>query len=197
MYSKEVIEMITQGFKKTFPAISYQNVMELAEYIEFVEVPKKTEIIKSGQYYGKIVFVISGLFRAYYKYQETENTFWFREEYTVFASHRSIIGNKPSSIAYQALEDSVVGVIDYSLLKEFADKDVASAKSINVVLEGLMLELIERIEDFITLNPEQRYDCFLEKHHNIVNRVPQQYIASFIGIAPESLSRLKSRKMTK
>ena len=80
MYSKEVIEMITQGFKKTFPAISYQNVMDLAEYIEFVEVPKKTEIIKSGQYYGKIVFVISGLFRAYYKYQETENTFWFREE---------------------------------------------------------------------------------------------------------------------
>lgn len=72
--------MITQGFKKTFPAISYQNVMDLAEYIEFVEVPKKTEIIKSGQYYGKIVFVISGLFRAYYKYQETENTFWFREE---------------------------------------------------------------------------------------------------------------------
>ena len=197
MYSKEMIELITQGFKKTFPSISYQNVLELSEHIEFVQVPKKKEIIKSGQYYGKIVFVISGLFRAYYKYEETEHTFWFREEYTVFASHRSILGNKPSSIAYQAMEDSIVGVIDYSLLKDLADKDIASAKSINVVLEGLMLELIERIEDFIMLNPEQRYDCFLEKHGNIVNRVPQQYIASFIGILPESLSRIKSRRMPK
>lgn len=192
-----MIELITQGFKKSFPAISYQNVLELAEYIEFKTVNKKSEIIKSGQYYGKIVFVISGLFRAYYQYEETENTFWFREEYTIFASHRSIIGNKPSSITYQALEDSIVGVIDYALLKDLAEKDLESAKSIIVVLEGLVLELIERIEDFITLNPDQRYECFIQKHGNIVNRIPQQYIASFIGITPESFSRLKSRKMSK
>lgn len=169
----------------------------MAEYAEIQQIARKTEVIKTGQNYGKIVFVLSGLFRAYYKYEETENTFWFREENTVFASHKSILANRPSTISYQALEDSVIAVIDYSLLKEFANKDSESAKNIIVVLEGLVLELIERIEDFVTLNPENRYENFLKKHENIVSRIPQQYIASFIGITPESFSRLKNRKMNK
>lgn len=197
MDSEDLIGLVTKGIKKNFPDISYHNLLELAQYTEIIQVPKKKEIIKKDQYYGKIVFVVSGLFRAYYKYEDIENTFWFREEFTVFASHRSILSNKPSSITYQAIEDSVVAVIDYSFLKKMAEKDADSAKSIIVVLEGLVLELIERIEDFITLNPDQRYECFKEKHGNIVSRIPQQYIASFIGITPVSFSRLKSRNMSK
>lgn len=197
MESEKFVELISREFKKAFPSLSYQQLLQMAEYAEIQQIAKRTEIIKMGQNYGKIVFVLSGLFRAYYKYEETENTFWFREEYTVFASHKSILANRPSTISYQALEDSVVAVIDYSLLKEFANKDSASAKNIIVVLEGLVLELIERIEDFVTLNPENRYESFIERHANIVNRIPQQYIASFIGITPESFSRLKNRKMNK
>lgn len=197
MNSDDLISIVIKGIKKNFPDLSYNNLVELAQYFEIIEVSKKKEIIKKDKYYGKIVFVISGLFRAYYKYEDIENTFWFREEFTVFASHKSILSNKPSSITYQAIEDSIVAVIDYSLLKELANKDSDSAKSIIIVLESLVLELIERIEDFMTLNPDQRYECFKEKHGNIVSRIPQQYIASFIGITPVSFSRLKSRAMTK
>lgn len=197
MQSEKFVELISREFKKAFPSLSYQELLQMAEYAEVQQIARKTEVIKTGQNYGKIVFVLSGLFRAYYKYEETENTFWFREENTVFASHKSILANRPSTISYQALEDSVIAVIDYSLLKEFANKDSESAKNIIVVLEGLVLELIERIEDFVTLNPENRYENFLIKHENIVSRIPQQYIASFIGITPESFSRLKNRKMNK
>lgn len=197
MESEKFVELISREFKKAFPSLSYQQLLQMAEYAEIQQIPKKTEIIKMGQNYGKIVFVLSGLFRAYYKYEETENTFWFREQCTVFASHKSILANKPSTISYQALEDSVVVVIDYAILKELANKNSESAKNIIIVLEDLVLELIDRIEDFVTLNPESRYENFIERHANIVNRIPQQYIASYIGITPESFSRLKNRKMNK
>ena len=195
--SDDFMELITQGIKKNFPALSYQKILELTQYFEIQEIQKKKEVIKTGQFYGKIVFVISGLFRAYYKYEDVENTFWFREEFTVFASHRSILRNKPSTISYQAVEDSIIATIDYAKLKEFAETDSEIAKSIIVVLESLVLELIDKVKDFITLNPEQRYQSFLDKHEKVVNRVSQQQLASFIGITPESFSRLKSRMMTK
>ena len=188
------MELLTQGIKRNFPALSYQKILDLTQFFEIQEIEKKKEVIKIGQYYGKVVFVISGLFRAYYKYEEIENTFWFRKEFTVFASHRSILQNKPSTISYQAVEDSIIATIDYAKLKEFAETDSEIAKSIIVVL---VLELIDRVEDFITLNPEQRYQSFLDKHEKVINRISQQQLASFIGITPESFSRLKSRMMTK
>jgi len=191
------LELITKGIKDNFPNISYHTILELLPNFEFQNIAKKQEVIKTGQHYGKIVFVISGLFRAYYKLNEVENTFWFREEFTVFASHRSILQNKPSTISYQALEDSVIATIDYAVLKQFAEKNPEVANSIIVVLESLVLELIDRVEEFITLNPEQRYQCFLNNHSKVVNRVPQQQLASYLGITPESFSRLKARMMQK
>ena len=128
---------------------------------------------------------------------DNENTFWFREEFSVFAAHRSILANKPSTITYQALEDSIVAVIDYEFLKELAESDKEIANSIIIVLESLVLDLIDRVEEFITLTPEQRYNYFIKKQQNIVSRIPQQQLASYIGITPESFSRLKSRMMTK
>ncbi|HUM52004.1 MAG TPA: Crp/Fnr family transcriptional regulator [Chitinophagales bacterium] len=197
MEHQDFIELITKGIKDNFPNISYANILELLPNFDIQQVAKKQEVIKTGQYYGKIVFVISGLFRAYYKQNDIENTFWFREEFTVFASHRSILQNKPSTISYQALEDSVIACIDYAVLKQFADENSEVANSIIVVLESLVLELIDRVEEFISLNPEQRYQCFLDNHRKVVNRVPQQQLASYLGITPESFSRLKARMMTK
>lgn len=197
MEKEDLIDVVSKGIKANFPNLSYNTILELLPHFEFQEVQKKQEVIKIGQYNGKIIFVISGLFRAYYYQDDTENTFWFREEFTVFASHRSILRNKPSTIAYQALEDSVISVIDYSILKKFGEENPAVANSIISVLESLILELIDRVEEFITLNPEQRYQSFLDRNSKVLNRIPQNQLASFLGITPESFSRLKSRMMKK
>ncbi|MCB9033803.1 MAG: Crp/Fnr family transcriptional regulator [Chitinophagales bacterium] len=186
-----------KGLKKNYPNVNLNKIIEHWTEFEFVTIPKKEHLIKSGVYYGKIVFVISGLFRAYYHLEDTEHTFWFREENTVFASHRSILQNKPSSISYQALEDSVVAVVDYYLLKQMAKDDPEIAKSIMTVLEGLVLELIDRVEEFITMLPEERYIHFIQVHENIVTRLPQNQLASYLGITPVSFSRLKSRMMNR
>lgn len=188
-------EDFLSGIKKNFPNININKILENWEHFEIVEVPKKQHLIKAGNYYGKIVIVISGLFRAYYQLEKTEHTFWFREEHTIFASHRSILQHKPSSVSYQAIEDSVVAVIDYYMLKELAKTDAEITKSIIAALESLILELIDRVEEFVTFLPEERYKVFIERHSNIITRLPQNQLASFLGITPVSFSRLKSRMM--
>lgn len=194
---EEFLKFISKGVKNNFPNLSYQKVEEIVRLCEIQDIPKKSDIIKSGQFYGKIVFVISGLFRAYYNINEVEHTFWFREEFTVFASHRSILQGKTSTVSYQAIENSMIATIDYSVLKDLAKHDSEVANSIIVVLESLILELIDRVEEFITLSPEQRYQNFLDRNTKVINRVSQNQLASFIGITPESFSRLKNRLMSK
>lgn len=190
-------DKIASGIKLNFPYLSQEGLNEMLPLFEIKQVKKKEEIIKSGQYYGKIIIVLSGLFRAYYYQNETEHTFWFRDEFSVFASHRSILQGKPSTISYQALEDSVVAIINYEDIKKMALESKEVSQNIITVLESLILQLIDRVEEFITMNPEERYLCFLEKFPTITNRVPQQQLASLIGITPVSFSRLKSRMMNK
>lgn len=197
MTNNYIQEEFLKVFKKKFPGISYEKILEIWSLFDIIKVSKRQHLIKAGNYYDKIVIVISGLFRAYYKQDKIEHTFWFREEYTVFASHRSILQHKPSSISYQAIEDSVVALIDYYLLKQLAVTDPEIAKSIIASLESLILELIDRVEEFVTLLPEDRYKTFMERHDNIITRLPQNQLASYLGITPVSFSRLKSRIMNR
>lgn len=192
-----LIENTTRGIKKKFPNLSQATIMELFQYTEIIEVPKKGYFIKAGQFDRRIVIVVKGLFRAYYLKDDVESTIWFREEYDVYASYSSILSEKPSSLTYQAVENSVVVVINYDLLKEKAMMDQEVAKSIIAVLEGLMLELIESLEEYIILNPEERFIKTLDKKPKLINRVPQSQLASLLGITPESFSRLKSRLKSK
>jgi CRP-like cAMP-binding protein len=61
------------------------------------------------------------------------------------------------------------------------------------ILEGILLRLIESLENFIMMNPEERFQKIMERKSNLVNRVPQNQLASLLGITPESFSRLKGR----
>lgn len=189
--------IFAKGIKDKFPNMSYQKMQELASHTEILNIPKRSVYIKTGQYSRKIVFVIKGLFRGLYMKDDTEVTFWFREEFTVFAAYESILANMPTKMSYEALEDSVIAVIDYDLLKEMSKTDLDFANSIIVVLEGLLKATIERIASFTSMSPEERYLELLNKTPDIINRVPQQHLASFIGITPVSLSRLKGRVKSK
>lgn len=194
---EELIKNITSGIRSKFPNLSQEAIEDLFHYTEIIEVPKKSYFIKAGQYDRRIVFVIKGLFRAFYTNGEQESTIWFRQEFDVYASYSSIFSKRPSNLSYQAIEDSVVMVISYDLLKEKSMKDQEIAKSIIVVFERLMLDILMSLEEYIILNAEDRFIRVLEKSPKLINRVPQNQLASMLGITPESFSRLKSRLKSK
>ncbi len=76
---------------------------------------------------------------------------------------------------------------------EFVDKNRATQRIVQRMSEELFITTYERLLAFYALTPEQRYLNLLAEYRDIVNRVPMKIIASFIGIAPESLSRIRQR----
>lgn len=189
----QMLEQVLKGIKNRFPEMNYDTLTELFSTAEIRHIPKRESLIRMGQYDRRIAFVIKGVFRAFYKSDDTEYTIWFREENDLFASHSSIMSGKPSTLTYQAIEDSIVMVMDYDYLKMRAANNHEIARSIIIVLEGLLLRLIESLENYIIMNPEERFMKILENKSALVNRVPQNQLASLLGITPESFSRLKMR----
>jgi CRP-like cAMP-binding protein len=193
----ERVQKIARGIKKKFPNLSQDTLLELFRYTKTYHVPKKEYLMKSGQFDKRIVFVLKGLFSASILKDGVERTVWFRQEFDVFASYTSIFYGKPSNTSYQAIEDSGVLVIDYDWLRQKAMEDQEIGRSIIVVLEDVVAELIGALEDQIVLSPEERFLSIMEHRPELITRVPQNQLASFLGITPVSLSRLKSRVKNK
>ena len=146
---------------------------------------KKGEIVqRSQQLNTKVYHVVSGLLRSYcIDKNGKENIFMFAPEGWVIAdSHGPEV---PSTLFIDALEDSVVKVFPKDLERE---KDHIPA------LTRRMGALQDRILMLISTNAIERYEYFIKAYPNIVQRVPQKMIASYLGVTPETLSAAKSKR---
>ncbi len=156
---------------------------------------KDQNFVTAGQNPKSIAFVKKGLFRYYYSTKEGEElTKGFFPKDSVLSSYSAMIEKRPSYFTIQALENSEIEVLNYqdfiSLKNENSSWGIFEAAMLQ---KGFMVKE-ERERQFLLFDAEQRYISFLEKYPVIEKRVSQNLIASYIGIAPESLSRLR-RKM--
>jgi CRP-like cAMP-binding protein len=192
-FSDDFLKSITVGFKNRFPEMDIDALISLFPISEIIHVRKKEYYIETGQYTKNIVFIIKGIFRAFFLKEETEHTVWLRKEFDVFASYQSVLRNTPSNITFQAIEDSIIVVINYDLMKNKVLENVNVAKNMFIVYENLVLDLIESLEGYATLTTEERFQKLIENNAEITQRVPQHQLATILGVTPESLSRIKSR----
>jgi CRP-like cAMP-binding protein len=150
--------------------------------------------IKEGATYNKLAYIKKGLIRAYcIKKNGDEITVLLRWEDQFMASHDNVILHQPSRFIYQALEDTELLEVDYDLAQDVFDKNQQFAKARNFFLLNMLAESMARVETFIMLNPEERYLKLMKDKPDIINRVPNKYIASLLGITPVSLSRIRKR----
>ena len=157
------------------------------------EVKKKDFIIRTGDTYQNIGIVIKGIFRGFYLKDGEEISTWFSSENEVIASYMNILSDEPSKLTYQALEESEVFVTSYAKIKEISSKDSEVLVFINTLLEKQLLESYQRFERYVLQSPEERFKNLLEQKPEIFNRVSQRMLASYVGVTPVSLSRIKAR----
>jgi CRP-like cAMP-binding protein len=147
----------------------------------------------------KEVFLIKkGLVRAFMINDKgNEITTLIRSENQIVASSDTIFFNQPSKLYYEALEPTTVFSIDYDLLQSIIAKNPKLEANTKYVLQNILKESIQRIDSFVLLSPEERYIQFVELNPDIINRVPNKYIANVLGITPVSLSRIRKRISSK
>ena len=159
---------------------------------------KKNEyLLKEGNTCGKICFIVKGLTRCFYNNGILEVCSWFMKEGDMIVSVESFFQQKPSSESIQAIEDCEVIYITYEEL-QFMYKNFPEMNYIGRVLTEKYYILSEqRLYSLRMHRAGQRYQHLLENFPELVQRVPVKYIASYLGVAKETLSRNRSKKKLK
>ena len=156
------------------------------------EFKAKTAIIKEGAVAKKLYFIESGLLRTYYLLDGKEISTYFACGDQFMSVFSSFIGQSPSFETLEALEDTRVYQLSYDDLSRLYQEHSVFEKLGRVLAEKTYLCTINRTLTLQTKTAKEKYLDFIENYDKkIIQRVPQHQIASFLGITPESLSRVR------
>ncbi|SHL15638.1 cAMP-binding domain of CRP or a regulatory subunit of cAMP-dependent protein kinases [Chitinophaga jiangningensis] len=150
--------------------------------------------IREGDLSRKLAFIEKGIMRAYKeKPSGDEATLFLRWEGQLIASHDAIIQQQPSRFIYRAMEPVTLLEIDYDKMEQVLKDHPEFEPLRNYFLMKMLAEALDGLEGFVFLSPEERYLRLVDSKWGVVNRVPDKYIASMLGVTPVSLSRIRKR----
>jgi CRP-like cAMP-binding protein len=156
----------------------------------------KQYLLQSGDVCQQLFFVRSGCVRVSIAGQSGDDiTCYFGMEGQFVANYESFLTGKPSPYSLQCLEDCTLLAIDRKGLQELYEHVRYGDRIGRLMAEHLFIDTIERLTSFYTETPEQRYQQFLSAYPGLIQRIPQHYIATYIGVRPQSLSRIKRRAL--
>ena len=169
-------------------------ISKIKDVFECEQHPAKALLVKEGRVARKIYYIEAGIARAWFQSDGKEITFQFISEGQFVSSFESLLNNASSWYTIETIEP----VIAYSVSVEEFRRKMALFPHIrdfynNYVQQRLLAYqqlFISRIRD----SPEERYRELLREHPETVQRVPQHYIASYLGITSVSLSRIRNRR---
>jgi CRP-like cAMP-binding protein len=158
----------------------------------FRSVKKGTILLKEGQKSQHEYFVLKGCIRKYYIINGEEKTTAFFTEMEGLTPH-CVKSNAPSEYFVSCVEDTIIAVTNPDMGVEVNTKFPKFEIMCRMLSEELLAKQQINFDEFKTSSPEQRYLNLLQNRPDLVQRVPQHQLASYLGIKPQSLSRLRAR----
>jgi CRP-like cAMP-binding protein len=178
-------------FLEQFVPISDEEFIAIRKYIIIREVNKKDFLIREGENEQYIYFVAEGLLHQFFlKGKETVSTDFMREG-SMTGGVVSFFSGKPSYYYVQALEKSILFGISREQLEFFYKTSKKWQILGRLLLTHYLLTQEKEIIDTIRLTMRERFVQFAQLHPDLLERVPQRRIASYLNIKPETFSRLK------
>ena len=172
---KEAEESITTSFKE-------------------LEIKKGDYFLKEGEPNLLLGFIVNGLVRIYITKKEDEQScIDFSKEGEFITVYESFLQKGISTQSIQAIEDTTLLVINNNDLQNLYQNIPNGDKLGRIVIEKRFIELAKQLYSIYLHNSEQRYLHFVKTYPDLLQRIPQYYIASFVGVKPQSLSRIRKR----
>jgi len=163
-------------------------------YFKRIEVPAKTVLLQEGKKSETMYFIEKGCLRSWVNNEGKEITTQFFFEGDSVSSIESFRTNQPSLYSIESLEPSILQTLSQEDFKDIIEHAPELRKELEEHLFRRLFQLQQFLYSFLKNNPQKRYEELLEKHPHIIQRVPQHYIASYLGITSVSLSRIRNRK---
>ena len=189
---KLLIEKFINYFSKIIP-LTEEEANAISSTIVIKQFKKGSILLKEGQVSKEVYFVLEGCVRQYYlvEGEEKTNNFFTEEQWVISLNNFGEVS--PSEKYLVCLEDTIVSVGNevqaQAMFKNFPRFETIS----RAIVEADFAQQKKLLTSYLTDSPEQRYLKLLKSRPDIFQRVPQYQIASYIGVKPESLSRIRKR----
>ncbi|MBO0952345.1 Crp/Fnr family transcriptional regulator [Fibrella forsythiae] len=167
---------------------------DVAQAIMVQSVPKGTMLLEANRVCQHVWFIADGAARAFYYKDGKEATAWFMGQHDFIISVRSFIEQKPSYEYIQTLTDCTLVSISYSQLQQLYQKHPTFNSVGRQLVEKYYALSEERLFHLRMNTAAERYDLLLTTHPAIFHQASLKQIASYIGVTPETVSRLRKRK---
>lgn len=162
--------------------------------LEKVTVPARTILLHEGDKSQYLYFVVSGCLRMWTNHNGNEITTQFFFEGKAVASMESLLTGQPSDFSMETIEQCVLYVMPKEQFLELIKKDENFKQWFNDLILKRFFYYSKHLLSYLKNKPQERYNALLQKHPEIFLRIPQHYIASYLGITSVSLSRIRNRK---
>lgn len=193
MYTKYYNFMIDRLEKLTHIQFSEQEKKNVMETFKPIKLTKNDFFIREGDLPSKLAFNVSGLLRSYYidkNGNDSTKNFFFEGS---ILGYSALILNQHAKYYIEALESCILLITEYPSFEKITKDNITWLKVIKALQDETIIYKEYRESSFILEDATQQYVNLIRKYPNIEKRIKQKYIASFLGVSPVSLSRIKNK----
>jgi CRP-like cAMP-binding protein len=195
MDTSKVQNIFRQELKK-YVEFNEAEWIVFSQHLDFRALKKKRLFAEPGIVCKDIGFIVKGAVRYYYIKDGEELTGYFSFENEYVSSYKSFLTQTPAVNYIQALEDTELVTITHKNMELMLANPMLAYKMERfgrLIAEHYLICYEDRVSSFVTKTPEERYLDLLSTGREVLQRMPQHYIAHFLGITPVSLSRIRRR----
>lgn len=180
-------------YLQQFPHYTPQVFEEIQPFLSVKKIDEGEYFLRNGKTCKEIGFVEKGLLRLYYLNDGKEITNCFCKENTLTTSFSSLVTQKESDIAIQAIETSQLIVFSYNSLQKLYEKNLFWQQLGRLAAESEVITTECHNRLLSDLSATDRYKQILDEDPELLQRVPLNYLATYLQIAPETLSRVRKK----
>jgi CRP-like cAMP-binding protein len=186
------MDLLIQTIKDQI-SITEKDILTIENLFHKKSFKKGEHLLSAGEICRYIIFIESGLVRYYTNNEGADQTHYFNKEGEFVCDYISFLPQAASMINIQALEDTVVYRISAHGIQQFYREVTNGERFGRLALEKVFVNVITQVVSLYTDTPDNRYLKFLAEYPDLVQRIPQYYIAAYVGVKAPSLSRIRKR----
>ncbi len=185
------MEAVLRQFVDRYLVLSAEEISMLSEHVQVRHFPRRAILIREGEKEQYLNLVLKGILRKFFHKDKQEVITQLASEGSLISSSVSFLSAGPSQYTIEALEPVTLLSISSEALDNLYAKMPKMERLGRLITTELYLQKEQWEQDHICFDVKQRFMKFVQEHGDVMQRVPQKYIASYLNIKPETFSRLK------